>query len=691
LYVDFETSVRGLGIVPGDIITFTYLKEGLSRQTFRVVRVSPGPNYRTVQITAQFHDDDWYADLVVTGQGSRRQSGTGLGVPRPLIGNILSTSGEPEFDIQEVAQQSADGSFAVTLTVGFAVPDKPQNSLASIPALDLSPTISPTGGTLDGAQTLYYAVSGVDTNGAESALSFIVPAKIPTGASTHSVTLTGLSFSSGTTMFDVYRGENPSQLLRIAAAQTLATSFVDAGGSAGELKGPPDENYDHANFYWRLELQPEVQATVSTATTVGNSTLTMIANEHRGALVRITKGTGAGQERVVASNDATTLTVTLPWTVTLDSTTFFVVCDASWKFGALSATSPASFDVPNRAGAIVQISGRAANVVDVEAPYELSPLRRWVIGGAAGDDLDADFPPAPTYGLDAPGDGTVEIAGIGFSTLTNTRTISAGTLTLWYWDELDTSVQRTLAAAIAAADTTIQLATAGAAYVGQLIQVDAEIMRVDVILSGGTQYQVTRAYAGSTAADHLVTAVLYELARQVQILPFVRDFFGSPASGSYSYSMSLPDVRIGASELYMTNTRGTSDVTRLAYTGNTNQGIRTLSGGQITFQVEGYLAVVTDITPPYVVDQAYSIRDIFATLREPASGGPVQLKLRQNGADYCFLTILAGATRSNTVNGLGLPALVAKASLSLDVTSVPFDQINANNLPGRDLTVTVRL
>src|SRR5207302_1443628 len=100
-----------------------------------------------------------------------------------------------------------------------------------------------------------------------------------------------------------------------------------------------------------------------------------------------------------------------------------------------------------------------------------------------------------------------------------------------------------------------------------------------------------------------------------------------------------PDVRVAASELFMTNSRGSGDTARIAVTSNVNQGIRTLSGGQITFQVEGYLAVVNDITPPYVVDQAYSIRDIFATLREPANGGPVQLKFRQNGADYCFLTI----------------------------------------------------
>ena len=691
LYVDFETSVRGLGVSPGDIITVTYLKDGLARQPFRVVRVSPGSNYRTVQITAQLHDDTWYSDLVNGGQGSRRQTGIGLGVPRPLIGNVRDANGVPRLDVQETARQSADGTFAVTLSVGFSVPDKPSNSLASIPALDLSPSVSPTGGTLAGGQTLYYAVSGVDANGAESALSFIVPAKIPTGASTHSATLTSLSFSAGTAAFDVYRGSNPSQLLRIAAAQTVAGQFVDTGASSGELKGPPDENYDHANFYWRLELQPEIQGTIATANTIGNSTLQMIANERRGAVVRITKGKGAGQERSVGSNDATSLTVTLLWTVVPDTTSFFVVCEASWKFGALSATSPVSFDVPNRAGATVQLSGRAANVVDVEAPYELSPLRRWVIGGAAGSDLDSDVPPAPVFGLNAPGDGSVELAGISFPSLTNTRTIAAGTLTLWYWNELDSSVKRTLAAAIAVGDTTIQLAAGGAAFVGEVIQVESEVILVTAVLASGTQYQVTRGYAGSFAAAHPVTAVLYELSRQVQILPFARDFFGSPASGSYGFSLPLPDVRVAASELYMTNSRGNSDTSRIAVTANVNQGLRTLSGGQITFQVEGYLAVITDITPPYVVDQAYSIRDIFASLREPATGGPVQLKLRQNGADYCFLTISSGATRSNIVNGLGLPPLVAKAALSLDVTSVPFDQINANNLPGRDLTVTVRL
>jgi hypothetical protein len=417
----------------------------------------------------------------------------------------------------------------------------------------------------------------------------------------------------------------------------------------------------------------------------------MIANEKQGAMVRITQGSGAGQERVIASNDTTSLTITRAWDITPDSTSFFVVCEAGWRFGALSATSPVSFDVPNRTGATVQLSGRAANVVDIEAPYELSPLRRWTIGGAQGSELDSDVPPAPVFGLNVPGDGTVEVAGIGFTTLANTHTISAGTLALWYVNELDTTAQRSLAAAVAAGDTSITLASAGAASAGQIVQIESELCLVTAVNTGSTQYTVTRGYAGSTAAAHPAAAVLYELLRQVQILPFVQNFFGSPASGSYTYSSQLANVRIAAAELTMTNARGAGPVTRNCVTRNVNQGLRTLFGGQINFQVEGYLAVVDDITPPFVVDQAYSVRDVFATLTEAPSGGAVQMKLQVNGADYCFLTVANGATTSNTVNGLGLPPLPVNGILGLNVTSVPFDQANANNLPGRDLTVTVRL
>ena len=66
-YIEFQTSIKVFGVAPGDLITVTYLKEGFLRQPFRVLRISPATNYRTTTISAQIHDDAWYADT--NGQG----------------------------------------------------------------------------------------------------------------------------------------------------------------------------------------------------------------------------------------------------------------------------------------------------------------------------------------------------------------------------------------------------------------------------------------------------------------------------------------------------------------------------------------------------------------------------------------------------------------------------------------------
>jgi hypothetical protein len=180
-------------------------------------------------------------------------------------------------------------------------------------------------------------------------------------------------------------------------------------------------------------------------------------------------------------------------------------------------------------------------------------------------------------------------------------------------------------------------------------------------------------------------------------VPFVDDFFGSPASGSYSSSVFLPDVRIGAAELFMTNVRGNSPAGANSYGATTDQGLRTLNGGQLSIQVEGYLAAQTDAAPPLVVESALAVRDIFATLgqspAQPTGLSPgtntLTLQLRVGSTVYCTLAFDDGATTSNAaVNGFGLPPLAAESQLSLDILTVHGE---ANSLPGRDLTVTVRL
>ena len=425
---------------------------------------------------------------------------------------------------------------------------------------------------------------------------------------------------------------------------------------------------------------------IHSPTSIGKTGLGMLTNNFTNALVRVTRGTGATQERVVTANDANTLTVTPPWVVEPDATSFFVVAEGTWTFGGLGTNSPVEFEIPNRPGTTVEISGRSANVYDLESAYELNPVTRWQIGGAGG--LDSGTPPTPVFGLNPAGQGTIELLGIGFTTLVNTHTIYVGTLTLYSWNELNSPATFFLASGIAATDVALTLNAAGPANVGDLIQIEGEILEVSGTSGGGVTYQVIRGSRGSTAAAHVTSKLVYHLTRSITIVPFVKDFFGSPASGSFSYSVFLPDARVGAADFYVNNSMGSSAVAHATFGATVDQGQRTLAGGQISIQVQGYLAIQTNAAPPLVIEDSHAARDMFAVVQNAPSGGAIVMQVRQGSTIYCTLTIPDGATISNVVSGFGLPPLVASALLNLDITAVP---TAAGTLPGRDLTLIIRL
>jgi hypothetical protein len=686
-YVQFETSVKAVGLKPGDIITLTYAREGFSRQPFRITKLSPGVNFMTAVITAQIHDDAWYTVVNSNGAGPGRQVSFEVGIPRPLVGSVLDSSGVEQFGISETSITSTDGSVTESLSVSFSVPAKPEVSSAGVPLLGLNAQVSNSGGSLAGGQTLYYGISAVDASGAEGGLSFIAMATVAAGTNTNQVTLLSLSFSSAAVSFNVYRGLNPTQVLRVASGVTIAAQFVDSGLTA-VLQGPPDYNYDHADFYWRLELQPPEPANINSSNSIGNSTLDMVVNLYNGATVRITAGTGAGQEQTIASNTATTLMVITQWSVQPDNTSYFLIADSTWQFGASSNASPVSFAVPNREGVTIHGSGRAANVMDEECSYALSPLTRWTILGSTGSALDTDVSAQPVFGLYPIGAGSIEVLGIAFSDLSNTRSISAGTLTLAYWDELNGPATILLSAAMGAMDASFNVATAVSASSGNLIQIDQEVMVVQETVTSSTTVAVTRASHGTAAAAHAAETGVYILEEKIFILPFAQDFFGSPASGSYAFPITIPDVRIAAAELFMTNSRGNSSVAAESFTNTTDFGLRSLLGGQLTIQVEGALAIQANAAPPLLVETSCSVRDVYAVVQDAPSGAPITMQVTQNGAVYCELTIPTGATVSNDVDGFALGPLQAAAIIGLNITSVVQ---TSDTAPGSDLTVTIRL
>jgi hypothetical protein len=278
-FIEFQTSVKALGLMPGDLITVTYQKENLERTPFRIVKIVPGGSFRTATITAQFHDDAWYSDTAsgITG-GLGRQTGQGSGIPAPVAGTIVDANGNLQLGVTEAEVTGSDGSTQVELTISFTAPSGTIGTLTA-PLLGLSPVVSTTGGTLAGGVNYFYAVSAIDSGGGESSLSFVAQASIAEATNTNSVVLEGISVPFGGAGFNIYRGTTPASLFRIASNQALSPAFTDTGLPAQTLL-PPDPQFDHVNIDWRWEFLPEAAVTVHSATTVGNSTLQLNVNQY---------------------------------------------------------------------------------------------------------------------------------------------------------------------------------------------------------------------------------------------------------------------------------------------------------------------------------------------------------------------------------------------------------------------------
>jgi hypothetical protein len=256
---------------------------------------------------------------------------------------------------------------------------------------------------------------------------------------------------------------------------------------------------------------------------------------------------------------------------------------------------------------------------------------------------------------------------------------------LHYWDELQGLPGATVAAAVDDASTDVEIAGVPL-QIGDLVQVESEILEVEEVI--GALFTVRRGSHNSMAAAHAAGTPVFRLDRKVHVIPFPRSFFGSPASGSFSYPVPMPNVRLACAEMYMTNDRGNGETSKISLTSTLDRGVRTYSGGQFTIQVEGYLAIQQSVAPPIVVERDCSIRDIFAIVRDAPTGQPLEMELRVAETALCTLTIAPGATTSNVVNGFGLGPLAAMSTLTLQIASVGRGGVAT---PGKDLTVTVRL
>jgi hypothetical protein len=676
VYVEFRTSLKGFHLRPGNLIAMTCQRYGFDRTLLRLLEVHLEPRLDTVKLLCQLHQEHWYSDDAQARYDVSRRYAWTASSPRAVI--ITDTS--------ESLATAPDGSQRCALKIAFERPVSPGRAAVGIPLVSFGYEVQSTGGDL--AQGTYYlAVSAVDEAGLETAISSLIPVRIGGLANTNKILLKGISCSPGTQSINLYIGDSPNRLRRAATALPIAGVIEYLGGATSPIP-PPDANYVKLHAWFRQTHLVPQEPTEWSENTIGRTGLGLTPNRWAGKKISIREGTGRGQERNIVSHSAVVFTVSRAWDILPDATSRFVVVEPSWAFAAESDSSEIVAPLPLYPAANFEVNLRSVGMDGAELDAQESPSVFWQVGVGGAGGMDAAVPPEPIFSIALLEEGTISLGGIGFTVLENLATVYAGKFTLHYWDELTAPSPLSLANALSAAGEDVTLAGLAAALAeGALIQIGREVLRVTAETAVPGVYTVERGQFDSTAAAHVESSAVFVLQSRVMVIPFVPGFFASTASVGFVHNVRLPNVRLAAGELTLFNRVGESPAHLACFTSFGEGGLRTLSGGQIHLNVQGYLSIEAAAGQSFVVNHLTVVRDVYAYVQEQPVGAPIEAMLRVNGVEYCTLTIPADNWSSVGVDRFNHAPLPPGATVSLDILGVPSA---SQGTPGKDLTVVLQ-
>lgn len=193
----------------------------------RVIAVKPDSNYKTVQVTLDYHNDDWYVDTFQQ-QGFQRQrpqfrnSLTRPSFPwspwqqQPINNDALYSRTDWQMGIAQEYAQSASNQPLAKISVTGKIPI---NTFAKDgmppPSIGVQGTTANTGGNIVGGRRYYVQVCA--RNSDESITPPSDPSApcvidVPSGTNTNTITAPIVNFPEGATKADVFAGYIRNQL-----------------------------------------------------------------------------------------------------------------------------------------------------------------------------------------------------------------------------------------------------------------------------------------------------------------------------------------------------------------------------------------------------------------------------------------------------------------------------------------------
>lgn len=686
VYLEFRTTVRGFHIRPGDLIAVSYERYGFERTMFRVLEFQFSPRLDVMKVVCQLHQDHWYSDNALIRYDRSRLFAWRNASPRAVCGTEVEDN-QVVFDASERLGLDKDGSERCVLRVPFRRPQSEVGAQSGVPLVSFAYTVSTTGGSLR-VGSYFYGITTTDGEGNESGLSSLIPVRVTGSATTNQVTMTGISVAAGAASLNLYRGTSPHQLLRVAHALPVTATITD-NGLPVQAQIAPDSNYSRLRAWYRQMFLVDQTPTAWTTDTITRTDLNLVVDRWVGKRLVIRSGTGRGQEFLITANTDETITIDRPWLTLPDATSKFAIVDEGWTLSAESGTDVIEVMLPLMPASSFDVSLRSVGKDNSELDAMESPSLVWQVGVGGVGGSDDGVPPRPGFGFGLIEEGTISMGGIGFTTLENLATVYVGQLGLLFWDELTAPTPASLGTDLSETDEQVHIVGLGYTLaVGDYFQIEEELFEVIGEPVATDTYPVTRGRYQSVAVEHIGPLAVFALSRREMTIPFVPGYFSSTSAVGFRYNFRLPNVRVSGADLTLYNRVGASPRAEECYTGVVNYGVRTLSGGQITMNTHGYLAIEASAGNSYVVDRTTVVRDVSAFVQEPPAGADVEIMVRVNGDVYCELVIPSGSHVATAVSRFNVAPLPAGATLSFDIVNVPPADVGT---PGRDLTVLMQI
>jgi hypothetical protein len=289
--------------------------------------------------------------------------------------------------------------------------------------------------------------------------------------------------------------------------------------------------------------------------------------------------------------------------------------------------------------------------------------------------------------IEAPADGSLLLSDITTNTLTGTTTVSAAILVTYSNDETVPITSFSLVTPLGQSDLTIPIANVQGLAQSTYVQIDSEIICINELTVDGFARWIERGVGGSSAAAHSTGATGIVLERNLHTVPLGTGFFANPTHTDFQYTLLFPNRRVAATELYLTNTKGTGPGQDTCFLQNGQSLLRTFEGGTLVLQTSGVLSIETDAANSVSTDRVRVVRDIQAFVDSAPSGGSLDVVAKANGIPIATLVVLSGAVQSGAFAPAGTLALAEGTKVNIDITAVPQ---GTNTFSGKNLSVQIR-